>query len=498
MFKKILVANRGEIAVRVIRACREMGVSPVTVYSDADRTSLSVRMADEAISLGDPVAARSYLDIDKIIGAAKSSGCEAIHPGYGFLSENPLLAERCEREGNAFIGPTSETLRLAGDKVAARRAMKKARVPVIPGSDSPLDSLKRLEKAARKIGFPIMLKAAGGGGGKGIRSVEKAEEIESAFRLASSEAEKAFGDPRLYVEKRISGARHVEVQVLADGNGKVLHLGERECSIQRRHQKLIEETPCAFLPKDVRRRMLSAAVRGAKAIGYRNAGTIEFLVAPDHSFFFLEVNARLQVEHPVTEAVTGVDLVREQIRLAAGDPLSFEQREIKHKGWAIEGRIYAEDPDRNFSPSPGKVGTCSLPGGPGVRVDSGAVAGTEVSLHYDALLAKVTTWGADRAEAIRRLRSALGELLISGVTTTAPLIREVLGQAWFRDGRFDTASLERYISGPRSAANDTGGAALAAAILQHQDGRPVREERHAQSPWVFWGRLHQLQRWPHR
>jgi acetyl-CoA carboxylase biotin carboxylase subunit len=499
MFDRVLVANRGEIAIRVIRACRDLGVGSVAVYSDADRASDAVRLADHAVSLGEPTASASYLNIDKIIDATKSSDCQAIHPGYGFLSENPALAARCEEEGIAFIGPSSATLRLAGDKVAARASMREAKVPVIPGTDAPVADVAELRKVVKGIGFPLMLKAAGGGGGKGIRTVQGPDELESSFRLASSEAQKAFGDGRLYVEKQITGARHVEVQILADGGGQVIHLGERECSLQRRHQKLIEETPCPALTDEARKEIWKAAVRGAKAIGYRNAGTIEFLVDPDGSFHFLEVNARLQVEHPVTEMVTGIDLVRRQIRIAAGEPLDIAQKDVRRRGAAIEGRIYAEDPDRGFAPSPGKIQTCALPGGPGVRVDGGIRSGLDVSLHYDPLLAKVIAWGEDRDEAIRRLDGALSEMVISGVRTTGPIIGEVLREDWYREGSFDTTSLERYLKGRKPEKADGLAAAVAAALVHHQDGgdgRARRPEGPRQSPWVFWGRVRQVRRDP--
>lgn len=504
MFKKILIANRGEIAVRVIRACRELGVSPVAIFSDVDRASLAVQLADEAYPVGDPTPASSYLDMEKVLGAAKDSGCEAIHPGYGFLSENPLFAQRCEEGGIVFIGPSAATLRLAGDKVAARRAMRKAGVPVIPGTDSPVEDLPELFRVAGKIGFPMMLKAAGGGGGKGIRTVREKAELESAFHLASSEAAKAFGDGRLYVEKRLDGARHVEVQVLGDSTGKVVHLGERDCSLQRRHQKILEETPCSVLTASVRRRLLSAAIRGARAIGYSNAGTMEFLLSPDHkTFHFLEVNARLQVEHPVTEAVTGIDLVREQIRIAAGQGLSFDQKGIKHRGAAVEARIYAEDPERDFAPAPGTVGTWVLPGGPWIRVDTAASSGSEIPLQYDPLIAKVTAWGSDRAEATGRLRAALGEFGVTGVPTTAPFLKEILGQEWFLQGKYDTGFLDAYMKGRGKNGEGAPAAALAAALIHHLDGKgkagkALSMNGPAQSPWVFWGRVRQLRNWRNR
>lgn len=499
MFRKILIANRGEIAVRVIRACRDLGVSAAVVFSEVDRSSLAVRLADEAYPLGDPTPSKSYLNLEKVIRAAKEAGCEAIHPGYGFLSENPALAERCEAEGMVFIGPTAATLRLAGDKVAARKAMRGAKVPVIPGADSPLEDLEALRRIAGKVGFPMMLKATGGGGGKGIRTVAGPDELESAFNLASSEASKAFGDPRLYAERRILNARHVEVQILGDSTGKVVHLGERDCSLQRRHQKVLEESPCSTLSKERRRKLHAAAVRGAKAVGYTNAGTVEFLVEPDGAFYFLEVNARLQVEHPVTEAVTGVDLVREQIRIAAGLEIPFGQREIRARGASMEARIYAEDPDRGFAPAPGRIGTCVLPGGLGVRVDSGAMAGMDVPIQYDPLIAKVISWGSDREEAIRRLRGALGEMGISGVPTTAPLLQEVLGEGWFHEGRYDTGSLEAYTRKRRPRGNGAPTAALAAALVHHlgesrSPGHPQDGGR-PQSLWTFWGRVRQHRRW---
>ncbi|HEV8525358.1 MAG TPA: acetyl-CoA carboxylase biotin carboxylase subunit, partial [Terriglobales bacterium] len=400
MFKKILVANRGEIAVRIMRACRELGVSPVAVYSDVDRAALHVRKADEAYHIGPAPSAQSYLNIPVIIATAKRCGAEAIHPGYGFLSENPQFARACHEAGIKFIGPAPEAMELLGSKTRARQAMEKAGVPFVPGTSRGLESLEQARQVAEGIGYPIMLKAAAGGGGKGMRMVRSAEELPSALEQARSEALRAFNDDEVYVEKLILNPRHIEVQILGDEHGNLIHLGERECSVQRRHQKVLEEAPSPLVDAEMRRRMGETAVRVSKTAGYTNAGTVEFLVDQDKNFYFLEVNARLQVEHPVTEFVTGLDLVHLQIRIAAGEKLPFRQEDIQFRGHAIECRIYAEDPDNNYFPSPGLIARLLQPSGPGIRRDSGVYEGWTVPIDYDPLLAKIIGYAPTRREAI--------------------------------------------------------------------------------------------------
>lgn len=449
MFTKMLIANRGEIALRIIRACKELGLQTVAVYSDVDRTALHVRLADEAYYLGPAPARESYLNIPKILEVAKKSGAQAVHPGYGFLAENAEFAQACIDEGLVFIGPPPEAIAAMGDKMEARRRMKAAGVPVVPGTDSEADLRDEdLIAEAHRIGFPVMLKAAAGGGGKGMRIVRSPEELPNAIRLARQEAEAAFGDGRLYLEKLIEQARHIEVQILADAFGKILHLGERECSIQRRHQKLLEEAPSPFVNDDeaFRQRLGEAAVRAAEAVGYVNAGTVEFLVDKDKNFYFLEMNTRIQVEHPVTEMVTGVDIVKEQIRIARGRPLRYNQQDIRMNGWAIEARINAEDPFNNFLPSTGKILYHSPPTGPGVRVDTGVFTGMEVTPYYDPLLAKLIVWGESRAQAILRLRRALSEYKILGVKTNIPFHQALLSQYRFLVGQFDTRFVEEQFS----------------------------------------------------
>ncbi|HUY75345.1 MAG TPA: acetyl-CoA carboxylase biotin carboxylase subunit [Ktedonobacterales bacterium] len=437
-FQKVLIANRGEIAVRVIRACRDMGLTSVAVYSDADRTALHVRMADEAVHIGGAAASESYLNMAKLIAAARQTGAGAIHPGYGFLSENPDFADLCASEGIVFVGPPGRVMREMGEKTAARRKAQEIGVPVTPGYDAGLEDAREATALAERIGYPILLKAASGGGGKGIRFVHRAEDLESALRLARSEAQGAFGDSTVYLEKAVSPARHIEVQIIGDQYGNVIHLGERECSIQRRHQKLIEESPSVALDDAQRARFTDAAVKLARAVGYVNAGTCEFLLGPDGSFYFLEVNARLQVEHPVTELRTGIDLVREQLRVAAGLPLSRTQEQVTFRGHAIEARITAEDPLNNFLPASGAVAGLEEPMGPGVRLDSGVYAGMRIPLYYDSMLAKLICWGEDRTEAIDRLRRALDEYTIAGVRTTIPFARWLLRQPRFLAGDFST------------------------------------------------------------
>ncbi len=445
MFRKILIANRGEIALRVIRACKEMGIRTVAVYSEADRESLHVRFADEEVCIGPPPARDSYLNIPRIIAAAEITGADAIHPGYGFLAENAEFSEICERSEITFIGPTPDQIRQMGDKATARRTMAEVGVPIVPGTDAIAEPEEALE-AARGIGFPVLIKAAAGGGGKGMRVAKDEDEFVRQFSMAKNEAAAAFNDDTVYVEKYLARPRHIEFQILGDQHGRVIHLGERDCSIQRRHQKLIEEAPSPALSPDLRQRMGDAAVRGAKAIDYVGAGTIEMLLDEDGSFYFMEMNTRIQVEHPVTELVTGYDLVKEQIRAAAGLPLSIPEGPVELRGHSIECRINAEDPYRNFAPSPGTINTFHPPGGPGVRIDTHAYAGYRVPPFYDSLLGKLIVHGATREEAIARMRHSLASFVVEGVHTTIPFLLEVLDSAGFTSGDVDTKFLERWFS----------------------------------------------------
>ncbi|HEX6796445.1 MAG TPA: acetyl-CoA carboxylase biotin carboxylase subunit [Ktedonobacterales bacterium] len=437
-FDKVLIANRGEIAVRIIRACRDLGLGSVAVYSDADRSAPHVRMADEAVHLGPPAPGESYLNIGKLLDAAKRTGAEAVHPGYGFLSENAAFADACAAAGLIFVGPPGDVMRELGEKTAAKRVAIAAGVPIVPGYNSGLEDATHAARVAAEIGYPVLLKAAAGGGGKGIRFVFKQEELEASLRLAKSEAKTAFGDDTVYMEKAVTPARHIEVQIIGDTHGNVIHLGERECSIQRRHQKLIEETPSVALTPELREHITSAAVALARAAGYVNAGTVEFLLGPDGNFYFLEVNTRLQVEHPVTELRTGLDLVRLQLRVAAGLPLGVSQDEIEFRGHAIEARITAEDPLNRFLPASGSIAALQAPAGPGVRLDSGIYAGMEVPLFYDSLLAKLIAWGQDRDEAVTRLRRALDEFDLAGVRTTIPFHQWLTRNPRFLAGDFST------------------------------------------------------------
>ncbi|HLW88221.1 MAG TPA: acetyl-CoA carboxylase biotin carboxylase subunit, partial [Terriglobales bacterium] len=426
MFKKILIANRGEIAVRVMRACREMGITSVAVFSDADRASLHVLKADEAYHIGPAAAAESYLNFHKILEVAKQSGADAIHPGYGFLSENAKFAQACADARVKFIGPTAAAMEAMGSKTRARQAMETAGIPFVPGTSRGLESAEQARQVAGKIGYPIMLKAAAGGGGKGMRLVHQPEELESALESAKSEAQRAFGDGEVYIEKAIINPRHIEMQILADEHGHTVYLGERECSIQRRHQKVLEESPSPIVDAEMRRRMGEVAVRVAEAAGYTNAGTVEFLVDQEKNFYFLEMNTRLQVEHPVTELTTGWDLVHLQIRIAAGESLPFRQEEIAVRGHAIECRIYAEDPDNNYFPSPGKITLLAVPSGPGIREDSGMYEGWTVPIEYDPLLAKLIGYGSDRTQAISRLVRAMHEYFVGGIKTNISLFQRIL------------------------------------------------------------------------
>ena len=443
MLTKILIANRGEIALRVIYACRELGIRTVAVYSEADEHALHVRFADEEVCIGPPRPLESYLNVPAIITAAQVTGAEAIHPGYGFLSESPYLAEAAEACGVTFIGPPLEALRLLGDKARARQAMKKAGVPVLPGTTDPPETVAAALKASRKLGFPLIVKASAGGGGKGMRIVREASELEHAWTTAQREATAAFGDGTLYLEKYIEAPRHIEFQVLADANGRVVHLGERECSIQRRHQKLIEEAPSIVLTDRQRRKLGRTVVDAARAVGYQNAGTFEFLMDDSEHFYFLEANTRLQVEHPVTEMVTGVDIVKEQIRIASGNPLSFRQDDVVMNGHAIECRINAESPD-TFRPSPGVLRVFSIPGGPGIRIDTAAHTDSTITPYYDSLVAKLIAHGRDRDEAIARMRRALEMTVIEGIDTTVPVHRRILDDPDFVAGRLSTAFMDRF------------------------------------------------------
>jgi acetyl-CoA carboxylase biotin carboxylase subunit len=502
MFRKVLIANRGEIAVRVIRACRELGISPVAVYSQADRHALHVQMADEAYLIGPPPATESYLVIERLIEAALAAEAEAIHPGYGFLAENADFARACEQQGLVFIGPPSDAIALMGDKTAARRAMQTAGVPVVPGIDRFLQDDEEAQRVIAAMGYPVMIKAALGGGGKGMRLVRDQRELAEALRAARSEARSSFGDPAIYLEKYIANPRHVEIQVLADAHGRIIHLGERECSLQRRHQKVVEEAPSPMMTAELRARMGQAAVRAAQAANYRNAGTVEFLVDADGHFYFLEMNTRLQVEHPVTEMVTGLDLVQAQLRIAAGEPLPWRQEDIALRGAAIECRIYAEDPAYNFRPSPGRITALQAPAGPWVRDERGVFAGGEVSPYYDPMISKLVVWGASRPEAIARMRRALDEYVIAGIRTTIPFHRWLMDDEEFRAGRLDTGFIERRYrplrEKPDSRTRDM--AVIAAAldyltVSRQTAAVPVANgEGGGVSPWKLAGRVDLMRR----
>jgi acetyl-CoA carboxylase biotin carboxylase subunit len=447
MFKKILIANRGEVALRIIYACRELGIKTVAVYSEADENSLHVRFADEDVCIGPARSADSYLNVPAVISAAEITGADAIHPGYGFLSESAYLAEVCEACHIKFIGPSPQVIRLMGDKARARRVMKKAGVPILPGSDGPIESEDKAVKAAKEIGYPVIIKATAGGGGRGMRVVRAVGELSHAFKTAQREAEAAFGVGDVYLEKYVESPRHIEFQVLGDQHGGVVHLGERECSIQRRHQKLVEESPSPALSEKMRRRMGAIVIDAAKAVQYTNAGTFEFLMDPDGRFYFMETNTRLQVEHPVTEMVTGVDIVKEQIRIAAGERLGFKQSEVTFTGHAIECRINAEDPE-TFVPSPGVIHAFSVPGGPGVRVETFAHSDCTVSPYYDSMIAKIIVHGRDRQEAIARMKRTLEMTVIEGIKTSIPLHLRILADADFVAGKLSTSFMERLLARP--------------------------------------------------
>jgi acetyl-CoA carboxylase biotin carboxylase subunit len=475
MFRKILIANRGEIALRVVRACRDLGIRAVAVYSEADRNDLHVRHADEAYCIGPPPARESYLNIGRIIEVARKAKVDAVHPGYGFLAENADFAQACEDNGITFIGPSPQVIRSMGDKLRARQLMQEAGVPVVPGTQE-LSGQEEIEEAATRIGFPILVKAAAGGGGRGMRTVFRAEELPAALERARREAASAFGSGVVYLEKYLEPVRHIEVQVIADHHGNVVVLGERECSIQRRHQKIIEEAPSTAVDDDLRQRLMELARRAVTFVGYRSVGTLEFLLDQEGNINFLEMNTRLQVEHPVTEMVTGVDLVADQILVAAGERLPYRQEDIRLRGWAIECRITAEDPFQNFLPSVGTVTYVSVPGGPGVRVDSALYDGMEVTYYYDPLVAKLVTWGRDRRQAIARMRRALREFKIVGISTNIPFHLQVLEDPRFVAGRLDTRYVEKHYRPRAERGDEERAAVLLAALLAHSrraSPRPV-------------------------
>jgi acetyl-CoA carboxylase biotin carboxylase subunit len=499
LIKKILIANRGEIAIRIIQACRELGIRTVALYSDVDRTSLHVRQADEAYHIGGARPTESYLVIDKVLEVARQAGVDAIHPGYGFLAERADFAQACLDEGLIFIGPRPYSIALMGDKLAARESMRKAGVPLVPGTRPGLTDDEMLAAAQEEVGYPLMVKAAAGGGGKGIRVVKDADELPAALAAARREAEAAFGDGTVYLEKLIEGARHIEIQVLADSHGNTIHLGERECSIQRRHQKLVEESPSIFVDEDMRQQMGMIAVRAAEAVEYLNAGTVEFLVDKDKHFYFLEMNTRIQVEHPVTEMVTGVDMVKEQIRIARGRRMGPTQESVQMKGWAIECRINAEDPYNNFLPSVGRITATLTPTGPGVRLDSGVYDGYEVTPYYDSMLAKLICWGETRGEAVLRMRRALSEYRIMGVNTNIPFHQSLLDSHRFLAGSFDTSFVEeRFELEKDDSKLEDELAAILATLVAHRDRQQaaqiVQKNPRDVSNWKWFGRWERMQR----
>jgi acetyl-CoA carboxylase biotin carboxylase subunit len=510
MFKKILIANRGEIAVRILRACRELGIRSAAVFSDVDRKSLHVRLADEAYPIGPAPSRESYLRIDKLMDVARRAGCDAVHPGYGFLAENAALPRACVNAGLTFIGPPAEAMEALGSKTAGRQLARRSDVPTVPGTNDPIEKTSDGQALANDMGYPVLLKAVAGGGGKGMRLVHSDAEFESAFRDASSEAMNAFGDARLYLEKYLERPRHIEIQILADAHGRVVSLGERECSIQRRHQKVIEEAPSPIVTPDLRKKMGDAAVRLARAGGYVNAGTVEFLVDQNLNFYFLEVNTRLQVEHPVTEQVTGLDLVKLQIAIAAGHRLPFAWESITPRGHAMEVRLYAEDPANNFFPSPGRILSCHVPSGPGIRLDDGVYEGWTVPNDYDPLLSKLIAWGNSREETIARLRRALQEYAITGIQTNAGLFLRILSDSDFLRGEIHTKWLDELLRRPSPDSSTsiqevqgsalTDAAAIAAALWQaNQSDRTssaTSSSTDQPSRWKHEGRRAQLDREP--
>jgi acetyl-CoA carboxylase biotin carboxylase subunit len=490
MFQKVLVANRGEIAVRVIRALRELGIPSVAVYSDVDRPSLAVQLADEAAYLGQSAASESYLNIGKIISAAKQFGAEAIHPGYGFLSENAEFADACAGAGITFIGPPADAIRKMGSKTAARKLAIAAGAPVVPGTEAAIRKIEDAKRVASRLGYPVLLKAAAGGGGKGMRRVDREEELEAAIRDAASEALRAFGNDEVYLEKLVVEPRHVEIQVLGDHHGNLIHLGERECSIQRRHQKVVEECPSPVMLEHpaLRSRMGEAAVKIARAAGYSNAGTMEFLVDRDRNFYFLEMNTRLQVEHPVTELVTGLDLVHWQLRIASGEHLTLRQEDIRWHGSAIECRIYAEDPENQFMPSPGLISKLGEPSGPGIRLDSGVYEGWTVPIEYDPLLAKLAVWAPSRDAAIGRARRALAEYVIGGIRTNRAFFEEILDDEMFRAGKLSTAFLDGFFRRRKSSVGQSEMEAVAAlaTVMNTKAKRAASTSINGTSPGLRW------------
>lgn len=502
MFKKVLIANRGEIAVRIIRACRELGLETVAVFSEADRNALHVRYADEAYLLGPAPSRESYLRADKILDVAKKTGADAIHPGYGFLAEREDFSAKCHDLGITFIGPKPSSIAAMGDKAEARATVIKAGVPVVPGTEDvgnmTDDDLLRI---APQIGFPLLIKATAGGGGKGMREVRSLEEMPTLLQSARREAESAFGDGNVYLEKLVEGARHIEFQIIADSHGNVIHLGERECSIQRRHQKLVEEAPSPFLDNELREKMGNVAVKAAQAVDYINAGTIEFLVDKDRNFYFLEMNTRLQVEHPVTEMVTGIDIVAEQLRIARGRQLSYTQEQVKFNGHAIECRVNAEDPFNNFIPSTGRITHSILPTGPGVRVDTGVYPGFEITPYYDPMIAKLIVWGETRAQAILRMRRALEEYRIVGVRTNIPFHQTLMDSHRFMGGQFDTRFVEERFSMEAASEMDEAQAEIAAilaTLVAHKEtersAQIVRRNERDTSNWKWVGRWERMHR----
>ena len=505
MFRKILIANRGEIAVRIIRACREMGIPSTAVYSVADRAALHVRLADEAYPVGAAPSRESYLRIDKLIDVARRAGCDAVHPGYGFLAENPAFAQACAENKITFIGPSPQAMESLGSKTAARQLAARAGVPMVPGVQNPIERVEDAEQIARELGYPVLIKAVAGGGGKGMRLVGKHDELAAAWRDASSEALHAFGDARVYLERYLERPRHIEIQIFGDGHGHMVHLGERECSVQRRHQKVIEESPSPVITPELRRAMGEAAVKLAREADYTNAGTVEFLVDAARNFYFLEVNTRLQVEHPVTEMVTGFDLVKLQIRIAAGEALPFGQKDVTLSGHAIECRLYAEDPDNNFFPSPGKILSRSIPTGLGVRLDEGVYDGFTVPTEYDPLLGKLIAWGRDRAEAIARLKRALAEYSITGIKSNAALFRDILSDPEFARGEIFTRWLDERLPQLRASRENSvrrdpaiEDAAMIAALLHHAEANSATEasggSAERESMWKREARLEQINR----
>lgn len=511
MFQKILIANRGEIAVRVLRACRELGIPCVTVFSEVDRKSLHVRLANEAYGIGPASSRESYLRIDKLMEVARRSGCDAVHPGYGFLAENAAFARACSEAGLTFIGPPAEAMEALGSKTAGRQLARRSEVPMVPGANSPIETPEDAQALAQNMGYPVLLKAVSGGGGKGMRAVIRDADFASAWRDASSEALNAFGDARLYLEKYLERPRHIEIQILADAHGRVVSLGERECSVQRRHQKVIEEAPSPIVTPELRKRMGEAAVRLARAGGYVNAGTVEFLVDAHLNFYFLEVNTRLQVEHPVTEQVTGLDLVKLQIAIAAGHRLPFAWETITPRGHAMEVRLYAEDPENNFFPSPGKILSRHAPSGPGIRLDEGVYEGWTVPMDYDPLLSKLIAWGNSREETVARLRRALEEYSVTGIKTNAGLFRRILAEPEFLRGEMHTKWLDELLhrtASPPQPKHETvpgnkatDAAAIAAALWHATETEKSRTQSpssqdSAPSRWKLEGRRQQLDRVP--